>query len=156
MLQLKGYEYLLPTYRTRVKWSDRTKELDRPLFQGYLFCQFDARRRVPILNTPGVLEIVRFGGQLAPIDDQELASIRVALKSGYTCVPWPHLEVGRTIRIGFGPFAGVTGQLVEVKGKTRMILSVTVLNRSISVEIDASILAPDALPHPAALVAAAR
>src|SRR5271157_5027662 len=55
VLNGKGYEAFLPTYRSRRSWSDRVKELDLPLFPGYLFCRFDVRDRLlPILTTPGV------------------------------------------------------------------------------------------------------
>jgi hypothetical protein len=40
------------------KRSDRTKKLDLPLFPGYVFCCFDANKRLPILTTPGVVKVV--------------------------------------------------------------------------------------------------
>ena len=60
-LRGKGYQEFLPLYRSRRRWSDRTKELELPLFPGYLFCQFDVNDRLPILTTPGVIGIVGFG-----------------------------------------------------------------------------------------------
>ena len=57
----QGYECLLPTYRSIRKWSDRVKELEQPLFPGYLFCRFDIHDRRPVITTPGVLQIVGSG-----------------------------------------------------------------------------------------------
>lgn len=148
----KGYERLLPTYRTRVKWADRMKEMERPLFPGYVFCRFDARHRVPILNAAGVLDIVRIGGHPAPVEEHELENLKAAMTSGYTCLPWPHAEIGREIRIGFGPLTGVRGVIVEVKRRPRLVLSVSAVNRAILVEIDADVLAPSPTPRPATAV----
>jgi transcriptional antiterminator NusG len=142
MLEDKGYERLLPTYRTRVRWADRVKELERPLFPGYLFCRFDARERVPVLNTPGVIDIVRVAGHPAPVDEDQLASVRAAIESGYTCLPCPYAEIGKEIKIGFGPLAGVSGVLVEIKRTLRLVLSVSNLNLAMMVEVDADALAP--------------
>jgi transcription antitermination factor NusG len=147
ILDAKGYERLLPTYRTRVRWADRMKELERPLFPGYLFCRFDAAHRVPILNAAGVIDIVRLGGHPAPIEEQELAGLKAAMNSGYTCLPWPHAEIGKEIRIGFGPLAGVRGVLVEVKRRPRLVLSVSVVNRAILVEVDEDVLEPEIIPR---------
>ena len=58
VLQEKGYEELLPLYSIRRRWSDRMKQLMLPLFPGYVFCRFDLNHRLPILVTPGVLQVV--------------------------------------------------------------------------------------------------
>lgn len=154
-LEAKGYERLLATYKTRVRWADRMKEMERPLFPGYLFTRFDAAHRVPIVSIPGVIEIVRLAGHPAPIEDDELMSLKTAMNSGYTCLPWPHAELGKRVQIGFGPLAGVSGIVTDVKGKTRLILSVSAVNRAIVVEVDASYLAPEATPRPVAMISAA-
>jgi transcription antitermination factor NusG len=142
VLGAKGYERLLPTYNTRIQWADRVKEVQRPLFPSYLFCRFDAREQVPVLTTPGVIDIVRSAGSPAPVDEQQLASVRTAIESGYTCLPCPHSQIGSQIRIGFGPLAGVSGVLVEVRPRLRLILSVSNLNLAMMVEVDAGVLAP--------------
>ena len=90
----KEYEAFLPTYRTRRRWSDRTKEVEAPLFRGYTFCRFDATRRLPILTTPGVISIV--GSTTGPIqvDECEIASVRAMVASRVVVGPWPFLAAG--------------------------------------------------------------
>jgi len=56
----KGYEWFLPLLQSRRRWSDRVKEVDAPLFPGYLFCRFNPNDRLPILKTPGVTQIVGY------------------------------------------------------------------------------------------------
>src|ERR1035438_9824987 len=65
----KGCEAYLPLYRCGHRWSDRVKQLDLPLFPGYLFCRFDVRDRLPILTTPGVISVVGAGKTPVPVDD---------------------------------------------------------------------------------------
>src|ERR1700676_1698683 len=98
-LRHKGYEEFLPLYWSRRQWSDRVKNLQLPLFSGYLFSRFSPVDRVPILSTPGVVLIVGSGKTPLPIDTNEVEAIRTAVNSGQKVVPWPHLEIGRTVRI---------------------------------------------------------
>ena len=56
LLSGKGYQTLLPTFKTRKRWNGKVREVNAPLFPGYVFCQFDAQKRLPILVTPGVLQ----------------------------------------------------------------------------------------------------
>src|SRR5687767_9952695 len=87
-LRLKGFDELAPACRIRRRWSDRFKEIEQQLFPGYVFCQFAADQRLAVLTTPGVLSIVGFGKQLAPVDDAEIAAIRAIVDSGARAWPW--------------------------------------------------------------------
>lgn len=135
-LAAKGYEQYLPAYRVKRRWSDRIKELDVPLFPGYVFSRFNASKRVPVLNSPGVLGVVSFGRELVPIEDREIENIRSVLNSKLGVQPWPFLESGCKVELQDGPLRGVEGVVIEVKGACRLIVSVTLLQRSISVEVD--------------------
>src|SRR5207244_2356920 len=98
-LQAKGYEEFLPVYRRRSRWSDRTKEIELPLFPGYVFCRFDVHQRLPILMIPGVNSVVGFGKSPLPIEQHELDDIRSVLKSGADCEPWPYLREGQMVEV---------------------------------------------------------
>ena len=135
-LAAKGYEQLAPTYPARRQWSDRTKDIEAPLFAGYIFCRFNPMQRLPVLQSPGVLTIVAFGKQLAAVDDREIASLQTLLNSKYRVQPWPFLKVGRKIAIIAGPLRGVEGIVLEAKDNYRLVVSVTLLQRSVSVEIE--------------------
>ena len=132
----KGYDTYLPVYKDRRKWSDRVVQCDVPLFPGYLFCRFDAFRRLPILTTPGVLSIIGFGKSPQPIDDQEIDAVKTVLASSVFAEPCPFLREGDRVRIVRGALEGLEGILVKKKTQYRMVLSVTMLMRSVSVEID--------------------
>jgi len=141
-LQGMGYEDFLPLYKTRTRWSDRTKEVETPLFPGYLFCRFDPQNRLPILKTPGVIQIVGYSRQPIPVEETEIDAIQALVASGIPSQPWPYLEVGEKVRIESGPLRGREGILMEFKGTHRLILSVALLQRSVAVEIEAALVKP--------------
>jgi transcription antitermination factor NusG len=136
----KGYKWFLPQYKLRKRWSDRVKEVEAPLFPGYLFCRFNPQDRLPILKTPGVIQIVGNARQPIPVDEQEINAIQALVASGVPNRPWPYMEVGDKVRIESGPLRGLEGLLVEFKGNHRLVLSVTLLQRSVAVEMDSALV----------------
>ena len=138
ILREKGYEEFAPSYRSRRYWSDRVKVIDQPLFPGYVFCRFDPNHFLPVLQTAGVVQVVGFGGKLAPVDDLELASLRTLISSSVPLFQRAFLQVGRKVLIKRGPLAGVEGILEEVRKGFRIVVSISLLQRSVSAEIDSN------------------
>ena len=138
----KGYQPFLPLYRARRRWSDRVKQLDLPLFPGYVFCRFDAGARLPILTTPGVMSVVGYGREPVPVDEGEIAAVRAIIASGLPAIPWPYLRTGNRVLIEEGPLAGIEGIVLSLKKELRLIVSVTMLQRSVGVEIDRAWVRP--------------
>ena len=148
LLRGKGFESFLPIYKSRRRWSDRIKELELPLFPGYLFCRFNPLDRFPILVTPGVMQVVGVGKNPIPVDDLEIAALEAAIRSGLPRQPWPFLQIGQKVRIECKPLCGLEGILVEFKGRHRLVLSVTLLQRSVAVEVDDTWIRPISLSSP--------
>jgi transcription antitermination factor NusG len=142
LLSGKGYQTLLPTYQTKKRWNGRLRQLNAPLFPGYVFCQFDALNRLPILVTPGVIAVVGRGRVPVPVDDTEIAAIQTVVSSGFRAEPWPYLEVGQKIRIESGALNGLEGVLTNFKGNQRIVVSVSLLRRSVALEIDRICVSP--------------
>jgi transcription antitermination factor NusG len=136
VLRDQGLEDFLPLYRSRRRWSDRLKEIEVPLFAGYVFCRFGPQHRKPVLRTPGVRSIVEFGGQPAPVPDAEISALRQAAGSGLPVEPWPLLGEGQPIRIERGPLSGLHGIVVRARDTWRVVVSVRLLQRSVAVEVD--------------------
>jgi transcription antitermination factor NusG len=137
-LRGKGYEQFLPLHQERHHWSDRVAIVEAPLFAGYVFCRFDVNRRLPILTTPGVQFVISTGKTPQPIDDEEIASLQVLVASRLELHPWPFLEVGQRIQIVGGPLSGAEGIVLSMKKQHRLVVSVTLLQRSVAVEIPES------------------
>ena len=142
LLSGKGYQTLLPTYQTKKRWNGKVKQLTAPLFPGYVFCQFDALKRLPILITPGVISVVGRGRVPFPVNDGEIAAIQTIVTSGFQAEPWPYLEVGQKIRIEGESLNGLEGILIQFKGNNRIVVSVSLLRRSVALEIDRDCVRP--------------
>ena len=138
LLQSKGLETLLPTYATKRRWSDRFKVVEAPLFPGYVFCRFDVHNRLPVLITPGVISVVGRGKTPVAMDDSEILSIQTAIGSGIHMEPWPYVEIGERVRIKDDVLDGMEGILTSFKGSHRVVISVTLLRRSVALDIDRS------------------
>ena len=132
----KGFEEFAPLYQSWRRWSDRLKLTELPLFPGYIFCRLDARRRLPLLTIPGVLQVVGTGKIPTPIEDTEIAAVQMAVRSGLLTEPWPFPEGGQRVRVDEGPLAGLEGILAGTAERLRIIVSVTLLQRSVAVAIE--------------------
>lgn len=136
LLFAKGIEAFLPLYKAAHRWKDRVKELSLPLFPNYVFVFAGLNLRGAILSTPGVYDFVRLGGAPAPIPVEEIEAVRKAVEKGLGVEPHPFLKSGDRVRVISGPLEGVEGILVRKKNFYRLILSVELLVRSISVEVE--------------------
>ncbi len=132
----KGFETFLPMYSRRHRYPSRTRCFDLPLFPGYLFCRLHLAARLPILTTPGVIQMVGAGRTPIAVDEQEIVVIQRAVESRLPLTPVSGWQAGQRGRIMDGPLAGLEGAIVRVKAAVRLILSVTLLQRSVCVEID--------------------
>lgn len=141
-LETKELVVFLPTYMEGRKYSDRIKSVEAALFPGYLFARLDVNNRLPVLQTPGVEGIVRFGDEFVPMKEAEIQAIQKVSVSGANAVPWPYLKEGDRVMVQFGSLTGVEGILINEKGQDRLVLSVHFLQRSISAEIDRTWVRP--------------
>jgi len=150
-LQGKGYRDYLPLYKSRRRWSDRVKEIEVPLFPGYVFCKFDVRDKLPILVIPGVMTVVSFGSGAISIPDHEIDGVQNIVNSGLMYGPFPFMSSGTPVRVKHGPLRGLEGHVVEVKNTYQLIISITMLSRSVSVAIDRDSVTPLTAQYAAAV-----
>jgi transcription antitermination factor NusG len=141
-LKGKGYQAFSPFYHTVRKRSGRTRVLDLPLFPGYVFCCFNPLKRLPILVTPGIVNVLGAGNVPEPVNLSEIRSIQTIAQSGQPVKPWPFLQQGQKIRIEAGPLSGTEGTLLRIKNQLKLVVSVTLLQRSMAVEIDQELVRP--------------
>lgn len=138
-LRAKGYEQFLPSMIVR----KRGRDCEQALFPGYLFCKINANAQVKVVTTPGVLDIVRFGGLPAPVDPEEIASLQLVTRSGAAVIPHGQPQPGTLVSVEDGPFRGAVGQLqCALKNKHRLVICISLLMRAVSVEVDESWVRP--------------
>ena len=144
-LEHKGYQTLVPLYKKRRRYSERTRESELPLFPGYIFCRFSSSIRLPILTTPGVMQILGAGRTPIPVEESEIASLQTALRLQLPVQPFPFLKTGQKVRINEGALEGVEGIVMSFKQCFRLVLSISLLQRSVLLEIDRDCISPAGL-----------
>jgi len=138
----KSVEHFLPLYETIRKWKNGRSKVRLPLFPGYLFVHIPLQERLQVLQVPGVVQLVGSGGVPLALPQLEIETIRDALVKGLQAYPHPYLKVGSRVRIRYGPLEGLQGILLRKKGKLRVVVSVDLIMRSISIDVDASEVEP--------------
>jgi transcription antitermination factor NusG len=137
----KGFETFLPLYTKRHQYNRRMRAFDLPVFPGYVFCRVDLKVRMPVLTTPGVRRIVGAGRVPIPLEDQEIHSLQRAADAGVPMLPHPFWRSGQMGRVIAGPLAGIEGIVVGTKHAMRLVISVSLLQRSVLLEIDSDCVA---------------
>jgi transcription termination/antitermination protein NusG len=141
-LERGAVETFLPTITRWSRWKDRKKKIDWPLFPGYCFARFDASARLPILKCNGVVNIVSFDGEPAPIPEQEIESLRLLVATDLAYDPCPLIREGMMVEVVHGPLRGVIGRLVRKGSHARLVLAVDLIGQAVSVEVDAADVRP--------------
>jgi transcription antitermination factor NusG len=142
VLRDRGYIEFLPLYSSVRRWSDRLEKLEVPLFPGYMFCQFAPGERTTIVKIPGIKDVVGMGRTPYPVDVAEITALQAVVRSGLLMQPWPFLKVGQRVVICEGPLRHIEGILKEIQGDHRLIVSVTLLQRSVAVSVQRTWVRP--------------
>jgi transcriptional antiterminator NusG len=133
--EVRGIECFLPTYETKRRWSDRVKVTEEPLFSGYVFCQMADGRSLPVISTPGVLQVV------GAVEQHEMAAMRRLVEGG-AARPWPYLREGQRVRLRAGAWEGLEGILQSAEGRDRVVVNIETLQRAVAVEVDRNWIEP--------------
>jgi transcription antitermination factor NusG len=147
LLGQKGYECFTPTYRQKRRWSDRTVEIELPLFPTYVFCYLNPSVMGRVIATQGVTKIVGFGGKPAEIAVEEIEALRLLTSSNFLREPWRYLPDGTHVVVETGPLAGVQGIISPSENGRRLIISITLLQRSVAIQLDEGTVISVAADH---------
>jgi transcription antitermination factor NusG len=131
----KGIETFLPLIEEVHIWSDRKKLVKEPLFRGYLFVKTDLKRKVEILETSGVVKFVEFSGKPVFIPEYQIEWVRRATAEPRKVQRENYLEAGDRVRVTSGPLTGLEGFVVQARGHARLVISVSTIAQSFSIEI---------------------
>lgn len=136
-LTAKQIQSFLPVYSVVRRWKNGVRrEIQHPLFPGYIFVRFDANERLPVMQTAGVVYIVGNGSSPFPVDDQEIHALRVGTQ--YTSLaPHPAVSVGDTVCIKRGPFQGVRGHVQRDRGNLTFVVTIQLIQKSFAIGVQA-------------------
>lgn len=135
----KNIETFLPLREVVNQWKDRRKKVHIPLFPGYIFVRIfdnDSYSILSILNTKGVVRILNSNGSFLAVPDQQIDSVKRLLEANVEYDPYRYLVEGKEVTLISGPLHGVSGKILERKGQKWLIVSIDIINRSVSVKVD--------------------
>jgi transcription termination/antitermination protein NusG len=136
-LEMRNVEHFLPMTRKLSQWTDRKKEIRVPLFMGYCFARFSLADRLPVLQSQGVVRVVGSTGKPEPIPDEEINALKKVINNSCDYICYPFLKEGMLVEVINGPLEGVKGRLIRGARNSRLVLSISLIQRSVSIEIDA-------------------
>jgi transcription antitermination factor NusG len=140
----KGFCSFLPVVARKQKWSDRIKEVELPLFPGYVFVQTDgsAEKQVSVLRSTGVVGFVGNNGRGTPIPNEQIESVRSIVEHGVEFTLYPYLHVNQRVRIRGGSLDGVEGLLLAKNSDQSLIVSIDLIQRSVAIRVSGYELEP--------------
>ena len=137
-LRERTVPHFLPLYKSLRRWKDRRVELQLPLFAGYVFVHIALRDRLRVLEIPSTARLVGFGGPPIALPDHEIEALRTSLSREVRAEPHPFLTMGKHVRVISGPLVGFEGIVVRKKKQFRFVISLDLIMRSVSVEMNAA------------------
>lgn len=142
-LSRKGYEQFLPLCRFDSPLKSRSARYRaRPLFPGYVFCRFSCKATGLLVTTPGLIRIMAYGGVPCQISDDEISNISLLTQTGRPVSKASYIQVGERVRVTTGPLTGLEGVIVDIRNSKRLIVSISAIYRSISVEVNGEAVVP--------------
>jgi transcription antitermination factor NusG len=137
-----GVEIFLPTIVRWSYWKDRKKQIDWPLFPGYCFARFSIMEISTVKACDGVVSIVGVNGAPSPVSDREIEDVRRLLDSELAADPCPFVKEGAAVLVVHGPLKGVTGRLIHKGLQARLVISIELIGRALSVQVHAADVRP--------------
>jgi len=135
-LKNKGYETYLPILRERRKWSDRKKWVEFPMFRSYVFTRITFNQALPVLETIGVVKIIKFGNEPAIVQDEHIEGIKLMIEGGYNPQATDYFLRGDQVEVRDGPLKGLAGDVIRLDDHDRLVIRIDAIQHSVSVQID--------------------
>jgi transcription termination/antitermination protein NusG len=134
----KGVEAFLPSVMKLRQWRDRKKQVEFPVFPGYLFVSLAPCAQVfmQVVKTRGTVGLVSLEpGHPTPVVSEEIQALRTVIESGKAFDVYPHFQEGARIRIRRGPLQGAEGVLAKKDDQHLFCVNVEILGRSVGLKI---------------------
>lgn len=122
-------ECYLPLKKSLRQWSDRKKWIEEPVFRCYLFVKVSHVEFFKVLEFPGVVKYVSFGGNPQSIPDNQIDNIKILVEQQEREIFLSHQNIkkGKKAEVLFGPFKGMQGEVVQIQGNSRIVLRIDAL-----------------------------
>ncbi len=136
LLTDKGIEAYVPLRKVIHQWSDRKKLIDEPIIRSYCFVKVGEKDYYEVLNTPGAVRYIWFSGKPAAIPERQINTLKAITGSDVEvdCVA-DIFQPGVQVIVNAGPLTGITGELVSVSNKKKVIIRIDHLNQVLTLSI---------------------
>lgn len=136
-LKEKNIECYLPTKKVLKIWSDRKKWIEEPLFKCYIFVKVSYREFFNVLNTPGAVCYVSFGGRAQSIPEVQINNIKSFLSQcdHEVTLTYERIQKGVMVEVLAGSLKGIQGEVTNLYGQTRLVIRIDSMNCSLYANI---------------------
>lgn len=131
----REFEVFLPM-QVRLGGRKGTSRIEIPLFPGYVFARFDCRASLEVLMCPGVVHILCRGSVPEAVDPMEMHALQSVTRLVQSVEPLPAFALGQKVRIIGGPLADVQGIVLRDNGRQRLVVSISLLRRSVVAQVE--------------------
>jgi transcriptional antiterminator RfaH len=134
-------ETFLPLQKTFRKWSDRKKLIEKPLLSSYVFVKTSKHDFPKVYKTNGVVKFVTFEGQPASIPQNQIDNLRLIINSDADIeISSEKFAKGDNVKVVTGALEGLTGELIKVGGKKRVVVRIDRLDQNLILTIPVGFL----------------
>ncbi|HUF09865.1 MAG TPA: transcription termination/antitermination NusG family protein [Rhodothermales bacterium] len=143
-LREEDIPFYLPQWEQKKRRNSRNLSSWLPLFPGYVFFRGGREARTEALRSNVIARLLEVHDQV--LLHEELAQLHHIQASGAVLIPWPEVAAGDEVRICEGLFCGYRGVVLREKGLVRLVVSITALRQSVSVELGREVVALESRP----------
>ncbi|RMZ58784.1 UpxY family transcription antiterminator [Chryseobacterium nematophagum] len=138
MLTDQNFKVYLPLQKIISQWSDRKKNVEKPLFSSYIFIYLETvKDYLRALTVDGVVIFIKFGGRLVRVLDDEINKVKIFLNqfSEVEIRNIQDLKIGEKRKITSGPFENYECEIIKIDNKQKVCVRIDSLQQSLVAEI---------------------
>ena len=136
LLNRDGFQTYLPLVKVLKQWAQRKKHIEEPLIKSYIFLHIRKNQVYNVLQTPGMVKVVRFNDEPAIIHQRHIDLIKelIVNKTNFE-ITNSVIKIGETIKLKSGPFKGQDGVVKEIRGKKKLLIALGGSNFTVEIEL---------------------
>ncbi|MBT3209223.1 MAG: UpxY family transcription antiterminator [Bacteroidetes bacterium] len=131
-----GIDTFLPLSKTLQQWKDRKKWVELPLFSSYIFVKVSNKEYYEALQNPYSVCYVTLEGKAVNVPDSDIESIKFLIEKNYKIdVTSENFGIGEKVMVKQGQLAGMHGELLELRGKHKVLLRIDAIGQSLVFDV---------------------
>ncbi len=140
-LKERGIEAYLPLQSYTRRYTRKIKQVEIPLISCYIFTKITKQNYVPVLETPDVVNFVKFAKNLIAIPNQEMDILRRVVGEQVEIDVQPGTyQVGDEVEIIGGNLTGLKGYLLHTESEKNFIIELENLGYSLRMSVNPAML----------------